>query len=455
MKRKFFIFLAFFAFFGTNIRAQYFSVSIVQDSLVRYCNVDSITTASITINDPYNELDTFLVRYTINDILQEDTVFFVDSLHWLDTVVVFVLDTTATMDTLAMDMLIVQDEDAPTISMYSNSYHLSSLACYPTGQDKWMLSGGYPFTDASIDAGIISGIGSNHLITSDMPPGVRTLTYSVYGCLQEELFSFVVESEPIPQIKIEQLSLATFCDIPYTGKVSITSNDTIVFDSINVNYDWYTDILNDTAHIYVSSGYNDFAIYAGTCLFLSTFFVEKEQENILTIGDVVLPHEHVSTGSVILTSSDKLIDANISSGVGSVEVSQDALSVKFFSLIADIYAFSVTNERGCITDTAYRLNALTDNPVPTGFSRDSVFNFCIDGTPIAIVSEIGNAYQLTIWKVYQNSPMQVVFDSQTNTLPWDKTLNGEELYGYFIYALEITNPDYIGEKLIRSYFWIF
>jgi len=446
--------LAFFAFFGPNLRAQYFSVSIVQDSLVRYCNVDSITTASITINDPFHAIDTFLVRYTINDILQEDSVFFVDSLHWLDTVAVFILDTTATMDTLAMDVFIVQDEDVPMISMYSQGYHLNSLACHPTGQDKWALSGGYPFTYASIDAGVVSGVGSNHLITSDMPPGTRILTYSVYGC-QQEFFSFVVESEPIPQIKIEQLSLATFCDIPYTGKVSITSNDTIVFDSININYDWYTDILNDTAHIYVSSGYNDFAIYAGTCLFLSTFFVEKEQENILTIGDVVFPHEHVSTGSVIVLSEKEIGDAKYVFDDTETFTTFSSFEVNYQFLQAGDYQFLVQDKRGCWSSVEYVLTSLSGVPIPYGFSADSLFVFAIDGIPLYQVPEIGDGYVLKIYKIFQNGPAQEVFNTEKGSLlPWDKTLNGKNIYGYFLYELMITNQLYMGENPIRSYFRI-
>jgi hypothetical protein len=455
MKKGIIVLLMAILSFGSELNAQqYFSVQINQDSLIRYCNPDSMTTASILINDPYDEVDTFLIRYTINNVLQEDSLFFVDSLHWLDTVAVFVLDTTATMDTLSTDVFIVQDEDAPIISMYSESYHLLSLACDSTGQDKWALSGGYPFTYASVDAGIVSGIGSNHLITSDMPPGTRILTYSVYGC-QQPPFSFVVQALPVPQIKIEQVYLATSCALPKTGKVLVTSNDTVIFDSLSVNYDVYTDILNDSVYVHLDGGYNDLVVYMGACLWTQTFFVEREQENILTIGDVIQPHESVSTGSVAVLSEKEIGDAKYVLEGLETFVLFSPFEVNYQFLQAGDYQFEIQDKRGCWSHIDYTLASLQGVPIPYGFSADSLFTFAIDGVPLYQVPEIGDGYVLKIYKIFEHGPAQQVFNTEKGSLlPWDKSLNGKSIYGYFLYELMITNPLYTGENPFRSYFRI-
>ncbi len=449
MTKKIFVFLL-VALLASQLelRAQdYFSVEIEQDSLIKYCNPDSLTTASINIYDPFNEVDTFLVKYEINKTLQEDSVFYVDSLHWQDTVKVIIWDETQSIQ-LASDSIIIADEPTPIISMYSESYHKNSLFCDSTGQDKWELSGGYPFTSANIDAGELSGIGGNHLITSEMPPGRRILQYSIYGCSQEP-FLFTVESENKPSILTNQLKLASSCGTDAKLEFMIS-------DSSRISY--INEVLYDDSiiHVHVNIDENSFIIQHGSCTDYVTLDIKKEENNILTIENVVNPHNYVSTGNVTISSSKEIGDAKYVFEEIENLVSFNQFEVKYNYLTAGNYKFMIKDTRDCWDSIKHTLEMLPGNPIPHGFSVDSVFNFSIDGVAINQVTEIGSQYSLKIWKVYENGPTQEVFNTEKgDKLPWDKTLNGQTLYGYFLYHLFISNDKYKGEKNIKSNFRIF
>ncbi len=401
------------------------------------------------VNDPMNEVDTFQVWWFKNNIRQLDIAFVLDSVKWQDTIRVEIRDTAITADLICLDSIYIADEDNPHFMIYSG-YQRPSHACIGTGRTKLQVPTGYTMTNVWIDDPNALLNDGNHVIVDRVTGGNHTFSYYINTCkYYEELF---IETKPRADLEINQLYLATCND----GKFNIMLSDSMIIDSILVNNQEMLIVSDTIYHLHIGGGNNEIIVYSENCEWYQSFFVESEELNILAIENIALPHQGLSTGKITISSKKEAKEAIYVFENLETDVPVNGNTVLFDYLESGDYIFKIKDKNGCWSEIDYILDVLTGNPVPTGFSSDSIFNFSIDGIAIDDIQEIGNQYNLIIMRQLGNMSYQEVFNTNNgDRLPWNKEFNGQAQYGYFLYNLSITNANYTGENPIKAYFRIY
>ncbi len=437
---------------GFQLNAQSYRFTAIQDTILMHCNDTARTTVHIVLSDPNDELTgPFTVQWTVNQIVQSEAGFVsTDTLQWRDTVVYEVFDATST--SVWLDSLLIRDAGKPDVMIYPG-YQRPSHACYGTGRTKLQVPWPYKIENISI----LDGTGNekieegNHAIIDSISGGNHQMRYSINACTY--YYEFYIDELPKPDLKMDQLYLATCND----GKYNLMLSDSMIIDSVWLyGRDEMYSVGDTSYHLHVPGGEQEIEVYAKNCDWYNSFFVESESDNVLKVVDISTPHENVSTGEITISSDKEIKEAIVIDENGDESIGAFSRYLADFNFLdAGDYVFKIKDKNSCWTEIPYSLESINGNPIPTGFSVDSVFDFKIDGVPINDVPEIGNQYNLIIMKQLGNMSFQEVFNSSNgDILPWDKKMNGVQT-GYFLYNLEVTNPNYKGKNPIKSYFRIY
>lgn len=454
-KRVTLVVIAILGLFLTSfqLNAQNYHFTVHQGKVLMHCDTEDSTYVYLTLSDPNGELmGPFTVLWTLynttDTVEQGETGFYtVDTLRLNNKVKYEVFD--GSMASIWLDSTFIYDEDKPNLMIYPG-YQRPSHACYGTGRTKLQVPTPYIMSNVWIDDPNAILNDGNHVIIDSITGGRHTFSYYINNCKYYE--EIEINTFPKPDLEMNQKDLATCID----GKHLLMLSDSMVIDSILLNNYKMLTVDDTTYRLHAPGGNNEIVVYAKNCFWHNNFFTESQDANILKVEKVVNPHENLSTGQVSLSSKIGIQNAwFILDGI-ETPVLFNRLKVNYKYLPAGKYIFRVKDRGECVTDIEYELSDLTGNPVPTGFSSDSIFDFKIDGIPINQVPEIGDQYRLIIHKTEGVGNATLVFDTNRgDQLPWDKKLNGEIQHGYFMYYLEITNPKYIGKSKIKSYFRLF